>query len=67
MSAWREAGGLEAFLDFLEVPEEVRDQVPPELAYGKKGICLEDGSCLVPPNERLQFELTLERIAESPI
>ena len=36
-------------------------QVPPALAYGEKGvkIDLKDGSSeyLVPPNEKLQFEL----------
>ena len=41
-------------------------QVPPELAYGEKGICLENGECLVPPNEKLQFQITLERVALPP-
>ena len=42
-------------------------QVPPELAYGDKGICLEaTGECLVPPNEKLQFQITLERVALPP-
>merc|ERR1712087_308018 len=41
-------------------------QAPPETAYGEKGICLENGECLVPPNERLQFELTLQRVALPP-
>ena len=59
--------GWEEVLETMRVGGTRVAQVPPELAYGKKGICLEDGSCLVPPDERLQFELTLERIAESPI
>ena len=69
-------------------------QVPAELAYGKEGVCAEDGSCLVvrlrrrargapchharaltpavsrgawqPPNEKLQFELTLKVQARCP-
>ena len=41
-------------------------QVPAPLAYGEKGVCLEGGECLVPPNEKLQFELTLERVALDP-
>jgi len=45
-------------------------QVPPALAYGEKGVPLEqvDGTVeyLVPPNERLQFELTLVQVAIPP-
>lgn len=45
-------------------------QVPPALAYGEKGIMIEtkDGSTeyLVPPNEKLQYELTLVQVAIPP-
>lgn len=45
-------------------------QVPAPLAYGEKGVPLEqsDGSLeyLVPPNERLQFEITLVQVAVPP-
>ena len=41
-------------------------QVPASLAYGDKGVCLENGECLVQPGERLQFELTLKRVAMPP-
>ncbi|KAL1498542.1 hypothetical protein AB1Y20_013863 [Prymnesium parvum] len=45
-------------------------QVPPKLAYGEKGVRIEtkDGSVeyLVPPNETLQFELTLLQVAAPP-
>mmetsp|Transcript_5036 Transcript_5036/g.7415 ORF Transcript_5036/g.7415 Transcript_5036/m.7415 type:complete len:186 (+) Transcript_5036:3-560(+) len=49
-------------------------QVPPALAYGDKGLCLaardDEGNCpeplLVPPNEKLQFELQLLRVALDP-
>ena len=45
-------------------------QVPPALAYGEKGVKLEtkDGTVeyLVPPNERLQFELTLVQVSLPP-
>eukprot|EP00179_Madagascaria_erythrocladioides_P006855 CAMPEP_0198323990 /NCGR_PEP_ID=MMETSP1450-20131203/12089_1 /TAXON_ID=753684 ORGANISM="Madagascaria erythrocladiodes, Strain CCMP3234" /NCGR_SAMPLE_ID=MMETSP1450 /ASSEMBLY_ACC=CAM_ASM_001115 /LENGTH=190 /DNA_ID=CAMNT_0044027741 /DNA_START=44 /DNA_END=616 /DNA_ORIENTATION=- len=39
---------------------------PPELAYGSRGICIEN-ECLVPPNETLEFDLTLVRVAPTPI
>ena len=41
-------------------------QVPANLAYGEKGVCFENGECLVQPGERLQFELTLKRVAMPP-
>ena len=41
-------------------------QVPASLAYGDKGVCFENGECLVQPGERLQFELTLKRVAMPP-
>lgn len=45
-------------------------QVPPELAYGEKGIQItnKDGTSeyLVPPNEKLQFEITLVQVAAPP-
>jgi FKBP-type peptidyl-prolyl cis-trans isomerase len=44
-------------------------QVPPKLAYGEKGIKVETAEgeeYLVPPNETLQFELTLVQVALPP-
>lgn len=45
-------------------------QVPPALAYGDKGIKIQqkDGSFeyLVPPNEKLQYKLTLVQVAAPP-
>jgi len=41
-------------------------QVPAALAYGAAGVCPGEGDCLVPPNEKLQFELTLKRVALPP-
>ena len=45
-------------------------QVPPSMAYGEKGVKIptkEGGEeYLVPPNERLQYELTLLQVAVPP-
>ena len=45
-------------------------QVPPSMAYGEKGIQVEtkDGTTeyLVPPNEKLQFEITLVQVSLPP-
>jgi FKBP-type peptidyl-prolyl cis-trans isomerase len=41
--------------------------VPPKLAYGDRGVCLPEKGCLVPPGETLEYDLTLKRVAISPI
>ena len=41
--------------------------VPPELAYGDRGVCLENGECLVPPGETLEYDVTLKKLAVAPI
>lgn len=49
-------------------PGGIRELViPPELAYGDRGVCLEDKGCLIPPNETLKYEIKLLRVAVSPI
>lgn len=46
----------------------MEQQVPAELAYGEKGVCLPDTKeCLVPPNSPVKFDLILKRVAVSPI
>ena len=48
----------------------VPTQVPAALAYGEKGVQItnKDGTTeyLVPPNEKLQFEITLLQVAVPP-
>lgn len=42
--------------------------VPPKLGYGDRGVCLEDRKdCLIPPNETLEYDITLRRVAVAPI
>mmetsp|Transcript_124400 Transcript_124400/g.229181 ORF Transcript_124400/g.229181 Transcript_124400/m.229181 type:complete len:255 (+) Transcript_124400:86-850(+) len=42
-------------------------QIPPALAFGEKGLCPGDGGpCLVQPNEKVQYELTLQRVSLPP-
>lgn len=41
--------------------------IPSSLAYGEKGVCLPDkNECLVPPGERLGYDVTLQRVAVPP-
>jgi len=62
--------GWEEVLETMEQGSTRIIQVPAALAYGEKGVPLEtkDGKVeyLVPPNERLQFELTLVQVALPP-
>ena len=62
--------GWEEALDGMQMGQTRIIQVPPSMAYGEKGIQIEtkDGSTeyLVPPNEKLQFEITLVQVSLPP-
>ena len=62
--------GWEEALDGMQQGQTRVIQVPPEMAYGDKGVRIptSDGGFeyLVPPGERLQFELTLVQVALPP-
>ena len=62
--------GWEEALDGMQMGQTRIIQVPPALAYGAKGLPIETKSgeteYLVPPNERLQFELTLIQVSLPP-
>ena len=62
--------GWEEALDGMQMGQTRIIQVPPGLAYGSKGLKIQgkDGAeeFLVPPDERLQFELTLVQVTLPP-
>lgn len=62
--------GWEEALETMKQGQTRIIQVPPSLAYGDKGVQVEtkDGKTeyLVPPGEKLQFELTLVQVALPP-
>mmetsp|Transcript_7577 Transcript_7577/g.13723 ORF Transcript_7577/g.13723 Transcript_7577/m.13723 type:complete len:193 (-) Transcript_7577:41-619(-) len=41
--------------------------VPSSLAYGERGVCVDEQGCLIPPNETLEYIVTLRRVSVSPI
>ncbi|CAM9889080.1 unnamed protein product [Choristocarpus tenellus] len=45
---------------------EVQMVVPAKLGFGDKGICLENGECLVKPGTDLRYDLQLKRVAVPP-
>lgn len=54
--------GIESVLSYMQPGGEATCTVPPEFAYGTKGVCLESGECIVPPNETLKYVLKLKTV-----
>jgi FKBP-type peptidyl-prolyl cis-trans isomerase len=50
----------------MVVGEKVQAIIPPSLAFGDKGICLESGECLVKPGATLVYDILLKRSAIPP-
>lgn len=50
----------------LGVGEKVQAIIPPTLAFGDKGICIESGECLVKPGATLVYDIYLKRSAIPP-
>ena len=62
--------GWEEAIEGMQMGQTRIIQVPPAMAYGEKGLSIptKDGGSefLVPPGERLQFELTLVQVSLPP-
>jgi FKBP-type peptidyl-prolyl cis-trans isomerase len=55
--------GIESVLEYLQPGGEATCVIPPQFAYGSKGVCLEEGKeCIVPPNETLKYVLKLKSV-----
>lgn len=50
----------------MTVLEKVQAIVPPSMAFGDKGVCLENGECLIKPDTTLVYDIYLKRIAIPP-
>jgi FKBP-type peptidyl-prolyl cis-trans isomerase len=46
--------------------QKVQAIIPAELAFGDKGLCLENGECLIPPKSTLVYDIFLKRTAIPP-
>lgn len=57
--------GLEQLVSQMKPGEEVNALVPAELAYGSKGVCTDDGECLIKPDSNLKYFVRLIRTAAS--
>eukprot|EP00978_Attheya_sp_CCMP212_P046204 scaffold378922_cov26-Attheya_sp.AAC.1 len=45
--------GLNEMVSNMVVGQQVQAIIPPSLAYGDKGVCLDDGECLIKPGSTL--------------
>ena len=58
--------GINAMVSEMRVGQKVQAIIPPELAFGDKGICLEDGECLVKPGSTLVYDIFLKKSSIPP-
>ena len=50
----------------MGVGQKVQAIIPPDLAFGDKGICIESGECLVKPKSTLVYDIYLKIAAVAP-
>ena len=55
--------GIEQVVAQMKPGEEVQALLPASLAYGDKGVCTDDGECLIKPGTNLKYFIRLNRVA----
>jgi len=58
--------GLDVIVAEMEVGQKVQAIIPPSLAYGDKGVCLDDGECLIKPGSTLVYDVFLKKTSIPP-
>lgn len=58
--------GINEMVSEMKVGQKVQAIIPPELAFGDKGICLEGGECLVKPGSTLVYDIFLKKSSIPP-
>ena len=58
--------GLNEMISLMGVGQKVQVIVPPKLAFGDKGLCLNDGECLIKPGSTLVYDVFLKKAAIPP-
>ena len=53
--------GISDVVQEMGVGQKVQAIIPSDLAFGEKGICLENGECLIPPKATLVYDVFLKR------
>eukprot|EP00527_Entomoneis_sp_CCMP2396_P000251 CAMPEP_0198140532 /NCGR_PEP_ID=MMETSP1443-20131203/3675_1 /TAXON_ID=186043 /ORGANISM="Entomoneis sp., Strain CCMP2396" /LENGTH=176 /DNA_ID=CAMNT_0043802981 /DNA_START=68 /DNA_END=598 /DNA_ORIENTATION=+ len=58
--------GVSEMVQEMGVGQKVQAIIPPELAFGDKGLCLESGECLIKPGSTLVYDIYLKRTSIPP-
>lgn len=58
--------GLDEIVSVMTVGQKVQAIIPPQLAYADKGVCLEDGECLIKPGSTLVYDVYLKKSSIPP-
>ena len=58
--------GLNEVVANMKVGEKVQAIIPPSMAFGDEGICLEDGECLIKPGSTLVYDVMLKKDSPPP-
>lgn len=58
--------GLNEMVENMNVGQKVQAIIPPQLAFGDKGLCIESGECLIKPKSTLVYDVYLKRDAIPP-
>jgi FKBP-type peptidyl-prolyl cis-trans isomerase len=58
--------GLNEVVLNMRVGEKVQAIIPPNLAFGDDGICLDNGECLIKPGSTLVYDVYLKKSSIPP-
>mmetsp|Transcript_19736 Transcript_19736/g.29299 ORF Transcript_19736/g.29299 Transcript_19736/m.29299 type:complete len:194 (-) Transcript_19736:2375-2956(-) len=58
--------GVNEMISNMSVGQKVQAIIPAKLAFGEKGLCLENGECLIKPGEPLVYDIALKKTAIPP-
>jgi FKBP-type peptidyl-prolyl cis-trans isomerase len=58
--------GLNVVVSQMVVGQKVQAIIPPNLAFGDKGVCVDDGECLIKPGSTLVYNVYLTKSSIPP-
>jgi len=58
--------GLNEIVANMRVGEKVQAIIPPNMAFGDDGVCLENGECLIKPGSTLVYDVLLKKTSIPP-
>eukprot|EP00558_Chaetoceros_sp_UNC1202_P011717 CAMPEP_0197247600 /NCGR_PEP_ID=MMETSP1429-20130617/29677_1 /TAXON_ID=49237 /ORGANISM="Chaetoceros sp., Strain UNC1202" /LENGTH=182 /DNA_ID=CAMNT_0042708545 /DNA_START=68 /DNA_END=616 /DNA_ORIENTATION=+ len=58
--------GLNDVVANMRVGQKVQAIIPPTMAFGDEGICLENGECLIKPGSTLVYDVLLKKTSIPP-